>query len=100
MRVLTDRLERAAAEEGIVVLLGGDAGVGKTRMVRELKREAAARSIRVIEGRCSSAEASVPYAPLMDALRFRIARGEGEAVARMLGPLRAVLAPLSQASIS
>ena len=30
----------------------------------------------------------------MDALRFRIAKGEGEEVAKMLGPLRSVLAPL------
>jgi len=30
----------------------------------------------------------------MNALRFRIEKGEGEAIAQMLGPLRAVLAPI------
>ena len=94
LRELVDRLERAATGEGRVLLLGGDAGVGKSRIVRELKCEATARAVRVIEGRCSTAESSVPYAPLMDALRFRIARGEGEVAARMLGPLRGILAPL------
>ena len=74
--------------------MGGDAGVGKSRLVRDLKQEATARHIRVIEGRCSSTESSVPYAPFMDALRFRIARGEGEEVAKALGPLRAILAPI------
>jgi DNA-binding CsgD family transcriptional regulator len=77
-----------------VVLIGGDAGVGKSRLIRELKREVSARQIRIIEGRCSSTESSVPYAPLMDALRFRIRKGEGEAAAQMLGPLRAILAPI------
>lgn len=91
---LLERLDRAATGEGKVLLLGGDAGVGKSRLVRELKNEANSRQVRIIEGRCSSTESSVPYAPLMDALRFRIAKGEGEEVARMLGPLRSVLAPL------
>src|SRR4051794_7701743 len=91
---LLDRLDRTIAGSGALILLGGDAGVGKSTLVRELKREATAREIRVIEGRCSSTESSVPYAPLMDALRFRISKGEGKEVAEVLGPLREVLAPI------
>jgi tetratricopeptide (TPR) repeat protein len=94
LRALLERLDRAIAGSGSVLLVGGDAGVGKTRLVRDLKHEASTRRIRVIEGRCTSTESSVPYAPLMNALRFRIEKGEGEAVAQMLGPLRAVLAPI------
>jgi DNA-binding CsgD family transcriptional regulator/tetratricopeptide (TPR) repeat protein len=94
VRQLVERLEWAAGGRGTVLLLGGDAGVGKSRTARELKREATMRGVRVIEGRCSSAESSVPYAPLMDALRFRISRGEGTAIAEMLGPLREMLEPL------
>ena len=94
LKALLERLDRAVAGSGSVLLLGGDAGVGKTRLVRELKHEVSARQVRVIEGRCTSTESSVPYAPLMNALRFRIEKGEGEAVAQMLGPLRAVLAPI------
>src|SRR5688572_22412741 len=94
LRSLLERLDRAVEGQGTVLLLGGDAGVGKSRLVRDLKQEATTRHIRVIEGRCSSTESSVPYAPFMDALRFRIARGEGEEVAKILGPLRAILAPI------
>ena len=94
LRTLLERLDRAVEGQGTVLLLGGDAGVGKSRLVRDLKQEATARCIRVIEGRCSSTESSVPYAPFMDALRFRIAKGEGEEVAKILGPLRAILAPI------
>jgi DNA-binding CsgD family transcriptional regulator len=94
LRALLERLDRAVAGQGTVLLLGGDAGIGKSRLVRDLKQEATTRAIRVIEGRCSSTESSVPYAPFMDALRFRIARGEGEEVAKVLGPLRAILAPI------
>jgi DNA-binding CsgD family transcriptional regulator/tetratricopeptide (TPR) repeat protein len=91
---LRDRLDKAFDGQGRVVLLGGNAGIGKSRLVRELKQIAATRELRVIEGRCSSTESSVPYAPLMDALRFRISRGESAQVGEVLGPLRTVLAPL------
>lgn len=94
LRALLERLDQAADGHGTMLLLGGDAGVGKSRLLRELKREATTRQVRVIEGRCSSTESSVPYAPLMDALRFRIERGEGEQAAHFLGPLRAILAPI------
>jgi DNA-binding CsgD family transcriptional regulator/tetratricopeptide (TPR) repeat protein len=94
LRQLVERLEWATTGRGTVLLLGGNAGVGKSRTARELKREATVRGVRVIEGRCSSAESSVPYAPLMDALRFRISRGEGATIATMLGPLREILEPL------
>src|SRR5690349_3799794 len=94
LNALIDRLDRTIDGSGALILLGGDAGIGKSTVVRELKREATTRKVRVIEGRCSSTESSVPYAPLMDALRFRISKGEGKAVAEMLGPLREVLAPI------
>ncbi|MBA3343191.1 MAG: AAA family ATPase [Gemmatimonadaceae bacterium] len=94
LRELLEHLDRATAGRGTILLLGGNAGVGKSRLLRELKREAATRQVRIIEGRCSSTESSVPYAPFMDALRFRIERGEGEQAAQILGPLRAILAPI------
>lgn len=94
LSALVSLVDRAIDGSGAVVLVGGDAGIGKSRLLRDLKQQAATREVRVIEGRCSSTESSVPYAPLMNALRFRIAKGEGEAVAEMLGPLRAVLAPI------
>ena len=74
LQALLERLDKAIVGTGAVVLIGGDAGVGKSRLIRDLKHEAASRPVRVIEGRCTSTESSVPYAPLMNALRFRIAK--------------------------
>jgi predicted ATPase len=65
---LTRVLDQAAAEEPIVALVSGDAGMGKTRLVAELATVAAARGFMVLSGRCAELGDSVPYLPLADAL--------------------------------
>src|SRR5687768_16196465 len=89
LKALETLLAAAQNGHGAMALVGGDAGVGKTRLCRELKSFAAQRQIRVIEGRSSLAETVVPYGPFMDALRFRLARGEGDAAAQVLQPILA-----------
>jgi DNA-binding CsgD family transcriptional regulator len=66
---LTRVLDQAAAEEPVVALVSGDAGMGKTRLVAELATVAAARGFMVLSGRCAELGDSVPYLPLADALR-------------------------------
>jgi DNA-binding CsgD family transcriptional regulator/tetratricopeptide (TPR) repeat protein len=87
-------LDDVRAGRGATALIGGEAGIGKTRLCREVKALAARHDVRVIEGRSSPAESAVPYGPFMDALRFRLARGEGEAAARVLQPILGHVAPL------
>jgi DNA-binding CsgD family transcriptional regulator len=65
---LTRVLDQAAAEEPMVALVSGDAGMGKTRLVAELATVAAARGFVVLSGRCAELGDSVPYLPLADAL--------------------------------
>src|SRR5215813_5354348 len=66
---LTRVLDLAVAEEPMVALVSGDAGMGKTRLVAELATVAAARGFMVLSGRCAELGDSVPYLPLADALR-------------------------------
>jgi DNA-binding CsgD family transcriptional regulator len=72
--VLTALLARAAAGEPVVVLVSGDAGVGKTRLVTELAAGAAALDFTVLSGRCAELADTVPYLPLADALRDAASR--------------------------
>src|ERR1700722_2798033 len=65
---LTRVLDQAAAEEPMVALVSGDAGMGKTRLVAELATVAAARGFMGLSGRCEELGDSVPYLPLADAL--------------------------------
>lgn len=62
-------LARAVRESPAVVLVEGEAGVGKTRLVRELLRHPAAAGRTVLLGRCQPLRAPLPYGPVVDALR-------------------------------
>jgi DNA-binding CsgD family transcriptional regulator len=79
-------LRDAAAGRPVVALVGGDAGVGKTRLVTELSAEARDGGFAVLTGRCAELADTVPYLPLADALRDAVA-GSAES-----GPLRDALA--------
>ena len=67
-----EALRQAAAgvdtEAGRVALIGGEAGVGKSRMVAEAQRLAGERGMRVLTGHCTDGAGNA-YAPLVMALR-------------------------------
>lgn len=64
---LTRAFEKAAAGTGQVVVITGEAGIGKSRLVRELSRTAAARQgVRWLEGRCLAPSTNVGYWPFID----------------------------------
>ena len=67
-RMLT-LLDDAASGQAVVALIGGDAGVGKTRLVAEVTRIATEQGFTVLSGHCAELGESVPYLPLADALR-------------------------------
>ena len=86
LTALAEHLAAAARGEGRVVALTGEAGVGKSRLVRELARRADADGFYVLGGR-SHASAATPYEPWIAALRpFVEARGT-DLLRRLLGPL-------------
>ncbi|WP_281217617.1 helix-turn-helix transcriptional regulator [Microtetraspora fusca] len=60
-----------AAEGGLagVALVGGDAGIGKTRLVNEVRDLAEERGFTVLAGQCAELGDALPYLPLVDALR-------------------------------
>jgi DNA-binding CsgD family transcriptional regulator/tetratricopeptide (TPR) repeat protein len=78
---------RAADGEPAVVLVGGEAGVGKTRLVAELTARCAADGTRVLAGGCVPVgDGALPYAPIMEALRALLADIGVGAVRELVGP--------------
>jgi len=65
---LQNAWQRAARGRGDVVFIGGEAGIGKTRLARESALLATAQGGLVLRGGTSSPEA-MPYAAIVDALR-------------------------------
>ncbi|HEV8247747.1 MAG TPA: AAA family ATPase, partial [Polyangiaceae bacterium] len=70
-----------------VLVILGEPGMGKTRLLDELRARVTAAHGMVLSGRAFEAEAIRPYGPWIDALR-------PIAQARVPEPLRATLAPL------
>jgi DNA-binding CsgD family transcriptional regulator/tetratricopeptide (TPR) repeat protein len=92
LEVLLDAYARAARGEGAVVLVGGEAGVGKTRLVGEAAAHARRHGARVLVGQCLDLEeGGLPYAPLVDMLRALDRDLTPEEGSATLGPLRAFL---------
>jgi class 3 adenylate cyclase/tetratricopeptide (TPR) repeat protein len=70
LETLEGALSRLAAGEGGVVTLIGEAGIGKSRLMAELRRSPHARGIRWVEGRCLSYGSGTPYLPWIEIIRI------------------------------
>ncbi len=62
-------LVEAHAGRGQLMLVLGEAGVGKTRLIGELSAEAGHRESHVLLGRCHEGEQILPFGPWVDAMR-------------------------------
>jgi DNA-binding CsgD family transcriptional regulator len=77
--------ERAAAGTPTVVLVGGEAGVGKTRLAGEAAAAARRAGATVLVGGCVELGGEgVPFAPMIEALRAFVRDLDGPALARLL----------------
>ncbi|GAA4626999.1 helix-turn-helix transcriptional regulator [Cellulomonas oligotrophica] len=69
VRQLLDALDRARAGAPTCVVVGGDAGVGKTRLLHRAGTAAAAAGALVVTGHCVDlGEIGLPYLPFAEAL--------------------------------
>ena len=68
LELLLDRFERAAAGHGQAVQLVGDPGIGKSRLLRELRRRVAGRAIWS-EGQADPARRARAFGPVIDLVR-------------------------------
>lgn len=66
---ITRALERASNGEPAAVLISGEAGIGKSRLVKELVTEARMRGAIVAEGDCVEMGSDVPFVAMLAALR-------------------------------
>jgi DNA-binding CsgD family transcriptional regulator/tetratricopeptide (TPR) repeat protein len=95
LAALTEALDAAVAGEPSVVIVSGEAGVGKTRLVEEAAARAREKEARVLTGSCVELGGEgLPFSPLADALRSLIRVTPPDELDTFLGPARFELARL------
>ncbi|MBI1885040.1 MAG: AAA family ATPase, partial [Chloroflexi bacterium] len=78
-------LEQSIPGHGALVMIGGEPGVGKTRLTEELAMEAAQRGVTVRTGHCYEMEGAPPYIPFVEMLEEAIRVAEPAALRAALG---------------
>ncbi|HEX6932362.1 MAG TPA: AAA family ATPase, partial [Streptosporangiaceae bacterium] len=73
LHALDAALTRARDGAGGVLILAGDAGVGKSRLATELASRASEQEIDVLRGRATESVVPVPFRPITEAL-MKVAR--------------------------
>ena len=107
LETVKEAFEKAGAGQGQVVGIVGEAGVGKSRLLLELRNVLPKGGYTYLEGQCLHYGGSMPYLPILDVFRSYVGIKEGEQEAvikkkmreRILGldeNLRSVIPPFQE----
>jgi DNA-binding NtrC family response regulator/tetratricopeptide (TPR) repeat protein len=69
LQMLASRFQRAAAGQGQIIGIAGEAGIGKSRLLFELRQGLAAQPVMFLEGQCQSYGSTIPFLPMLDVVR-------------------------------
>ena len=104
LELLTGALASAGRGEGSLLIVSGEAGIGKSRLLRALREHADDLGCRVAVGACLEQLQTLAYAPVAEVVRSLLAEGPTEALTeteeRWLHRLLPELGPSSGADLS
>ncbi|GHO82256.1 helix-turn-helix transcriptional regulator [Dictyobacter formicarum] len=93
LEALIHLIKQTCSGQGQTVLLAGEAGIGKSRLVTEaiarlplLQQQSEYSAVTIVKGRCFEPDHAYPYAPVLDALDTVFASHSPEALATFVGP--------------
>jgi class 3 adenylate cyclase/tetratricopeptide (TPR) repeat protein len=98
LATLDTLFEHAVAGRGQVACIVGDAGIGKSRLLHELKGRLAARGVTWLEGRCVSFGRAMPLLPVVDVLKDGLGIEESDGEAAIVAKVQRTLATLGIAA--
>ncbi len=93
---LLEHLEAAHLGTPGLVLISGEPGVGKTRLIRELSQRATSQGWTILFGRAYESEGAPPYVAVAEALRDYVRASPLEELKLQLGDLAGDLALVSR----
>ncbi len=89
LSALDAALARVSSGAPEIVIVAGEAGIGKSRLVAEATARARAAGAQVLQGACLDLSADgMPYAPLTEALRDHLHGLRPDRVRTLVGPWR------------
>jgi DNA-binding CsgD family transcriptional regulator len=84
LQKLDHLMGRSQEGSGQIALISGEAGIGKSRLLREGKARAS-QGTMILEGACLQTESVLPYAPLLDLFQNFFATHPPEEIASLMG---------------
>jgi DNA-binding SARP family transcriptional activator len=94
IQTLWSALDQTLTGQGRLVLIGGEPGIGKSRLADELAAEARMRGVQVLVGRCWEAGGAPAFWPWVQALRVYLGERAPERWRTVLGPAATRLAQI------
>ena len=91
LALIAERLGAGAEGAGSALLIAGEAGIGKSRLVAEARHQAAQHGFQQLCGVCFEGDRSLPFAPWLDLLRSFV---HEQSEASLLVAFRAVAAEI------
>ncbi len=86
LEIIQDAIARVKAGTGQIISLAGDAGIGKSRLVSEIRRAGDEQNWQILQGNCLEVIRMLPYAPLIDLLRGGVNNLSTAEISHLLGP--------------
>lgn len=69
LELLKQYLDETQSGHGQIILLAGEAGIGKSRLVAEAKAWGQQKGLGILQGNCFEPDGLLPYAPILDLIR-------------------------------
>jgi DNA-binding NtrC family response regulator/tetratricopeptide (TPR) repeat protein len=92
MSLLESRVSQAVQGRGQVIGIVGEPGIGKSRLVHELRARLATQPVAFLQARCLSYATDVPYLALLGLFREHLGIAESDAPDDVQGKVRTALA--------
>jgi tetratricopeptide (TPR) repeat protein len=78
-------LDQAQGRHGCLVTIGGEPGVGKTRLGEEIAGEATRHRFTILRGRCYETDGAAPYIPFVEAIEAALDKMSAREFRKTLG---------------
>src|SRR5262245_2629351 len=91
IELLQSLLATARTGSTQVVVVAGEAGIGKSRLLHEFRQQLRGESVTYLEGQCVSYGTNIPYLPIITALRRGCRVADDDTPAEVARKLRATM---------